>query len=74
VIIETAGSMDVDIIIMGTHGRTGLSHTLMGSIAEKVARLAPCPVLSHGAQPKPQMRKAKPCVMADVTVGAKRQE
>jgi nucleotide-binding universal stress UspA family protein len=45
VIINTAESMDVDLIVMGTHGRTGLTHALMGSVAEKVVRLAPCPVL-----------------------------
>ncbi len=33
------------VIIMGTQGRTGLKHVLMGSVAEKVVRLAPCPVL-----------------------------
>ena len=45
VIIETAESRDVDLIVMGTHGRTGLTHVWMGSVAEKVVRLAPCPVL-----------------------------
>ena len=45
VIIETAESQDIDLIVMGTHGRTGLTHALMGSVAEKVVRLAPCPVL-----------------------------
>jgi universal stress protein A len=44
-IIETARDNDVDLIVMGTHGRTGLTHVLMGSVAEKVVRLAPCPVL-----------------------------
>jgi glycine betaine transporter len=34
-----------DLIIVGTHGRTGLSHALIGSVAEKVVRLAHCPVL-----------------------------
>jgi nucleotide-binding universal stress UspA family protein len=44
-IIDTAHDRDVDLIVMGTHGRTGLTHVLMGSVAEKVVRLAPCPVL-----------------------------
>jgi nucleotide-binding universal stress UspA family protein len=44
-IIDTATEKDVDLIIMGTHGRTGLTHVLMGSVAENVVRLAPCPVL-----------------------------
>ena len=44
-IIETAESKDVDLIVIGTHGRTGLTHILMGSVAEEVVRLAPCPVL-----------------------------
>ena len=44
-IIETAKTRQVDLIIMGTHGRTGLQYVLLGSVAEKVVRLAPCPVL-----------------------------
>jgi nucleotide-binding universal stress UspA family protein len=44
-IIETAKIRQVDLIIMGTHGRTGLHHVLVGSVAEKVVRLAPCSVL-----------------------------
>jgi nucleotide-binding universal stress UspA family protein len=44
-IIEIAKARQVDLIIMGTHGRTGLLHVLLGSVAEKVVRLAPCPVL-----------------------------
>ncbi len=45
IIIETARTAHVDLIIMGTHGRTGLRHVLLGSVAERVVRLAPCPVL-----------------------------
>lgn len=35
-----------DLIVMGTHGRTGLGHLLLGSVAERVLRRAPCPVLT----------------------------
>ncbi len=44
-IIDTARDSKADLIIMGTQGRTGLPHALIGSVAEKVVRLAPCPVL-----------------------------
>jgi nucleotide-binding universal stress UspA family protein len=44
-IVETAKTRQVDLIIMGTHGRTGLRHVLLGSVAEKVVQLASCPVL-----------------------------
>lgn len=36
----------IDLIVMGTHGRTGVSRMLMGSVAEKIVRSAPCPVLT----------------------------
>ena len=51
-ILDIAKARQVDLIIMGTHGRTGLTHVLMGSVAEKVVRLAPCPVLV-ARQPAP---------------------
>lgn len=44
-IIDTAKDKGADLIIMGTHGRTGLTHAMLGSVAERVVRLAPCPVL-----------------------------
>ena len=44
-IVEMAGNKSIDLIVMGTHGRTGLTHALIGSVAERVVRLAPCPVL-----------------------------
>jgi universal stress protein A len=44
-IMDTAGAQAIDLIIMGTHGRTGLTHVLLGSVAEHVVRAAPCPVL-----------------------------
>jgi nucleotide-binding universal stress UspA family protein len=45
-IVRVAHVRGADLIVMGTHGRTGLPHVLLGSVAEKVVRLAPCPVLT----------------------------
>ncbi|MBI3328735.1 MAG: universal stress protein [Nitrospinae bacterium] len=45
-IVHIAAKENVDLIVMATHGRTGLSHLVMGSVAERVVRLAPCPVLT----------------------------
>jgi nucleotide-binding universal stress UspA family protein len=45
-IVEYASGHDIDLIVMGTHGRGGMSHLLMGSVAEKVVRTASCPVLT----------------------------
>ena len=45
-ITEFAKTGAFDLIVMGTHGRTGLSHVLLGSVAERVVRTAPCPVLT----------------------------
>ena len=45
-IIETAAEEDIDLIIIATHGHTGVEHILFGSTAEKVVRKAPCPVLT----------------------------
>jgi len=44
-IVETAIEHKTDLIIMGTHGRSGIKHILLGSVAERTVRLAPCPVL-----------------------------
>ena len=44
-IVDLATTKQADLIVMGTHGRTGLQHLLLGSVAERVVRLAPCPVL-----------------------------
>lgn len=45
-IINEAKEYNADMIVIGTHGRTGLEHVLFGSTAEKVVRKAPCPVLT----------------------------
>ena|SRR5579871_1148790 len=42
---KAAKEMEADLIVLGTHGRTGLDRFLMGSVAEEVARRAPCPIL-----------------------------
>ncbi len=46
VIVDTADSGNYDLVALGTHGRTGLSHLLLGSVAEKVVRRSRRPVLS----------------------------
>jgi nucleotide-binding universal stress UspA family protein len=45
-ILRYAKSNDIDLIVMGTHGRTGLVRAVLGSVAEAVIRAAPCPVLT----------------------------
>ena len=45
-IIDYARKHEIDLIVMATHGRTGLAHALVGSVAEKVVRKASCPVLT----------------------------
>ena len=45
-IIRYAKEHDIDLIVLGTHGRSGIAHMLIGSVAEKVVRKAPCPVLT----------------------------
>ena len=45
-IISTAREKEVDMIVIGSHGRTGITHMMLGSVSEKVVRKAPCPVLT----------------------------
>jgi nucleotide-binding universal stress UspA family protein len=45
-IVDYAKSNRVNLIVLGTHGRGALSHVFMGSVAERVVRMAPCPVLT----------------------------
>jgi nucleotide-binding universal stress UspA family protein len=49
-ILETAKAEKVDVIVMGTHGRRGFHHLLLGSVAERTLRLATCPVLTIRSQ------------------------
>lgn len=46
VIVEVARQVEADLLVMGTHARKGLQHMVMGSVAERVLRTAPCPVLT----------------------------
>lgn len=43
---DSAEDLGADLIVMGTHGRTGLTHVFLGSVAERTLRSAPCPVLT----------------------------
>lgn len=45
-ILHELGARPCDLVVVGTHGRTGLTHLLMGSVAEKLVRLSPVPVLT----------------------------
>ena len=45
-IIDYARGNEIDLIVIGTHGRSGLMHILMGSVAERIVRKSPCPVLT----------------------------
>jgi nucleotide-binding universal stress UspA family protein len=45
-IVRYARTHDIDLIVLATHGRTGLAHIIIGSVAETVVRTAPCPVLT----------------------------
>jgi universal stress protein A len=45
-IVRYARQHEIDLIVLATHGRSGLAHVIMGSVAESVVRTAPCPVLT----------------------------
>jgi nucleotide-binding universal stress UspA family protein len=69
-IIETAGA-GIDLIVMGTHGRSGRLHALLGSVAEGVVRNAPCPVLTvrdsgAGHESFAERRHGRPTLAAQV--------
>lgn len=56
-ISDTAKKLKADLILMATHGRTGLSHLFLGSVAEKVVRTASCPVLTVRVAEKPKGKR-----------------
>ncbi|MEZ4701551.1 MAG: universal stress protein [Rhodothermales bacterium] len=53
-IVAAAESLKSDLIVLSTHGHTGLKHVLLGSVAEHVVRVAPCPVLVMRAHVAPE--------------------
>jgi nucleotide-binding universal stress UspA family protein len=57
-IVEYAAQCGASLIVMGTHGRKGLAHAVLGSVAEQVLRSAPCPVLAVRQTPEPASLKA----------------
>jgi nucleotide-binding universal stress UspA family protein len=63
IIAEVAEKLRCDLIVMATHGRSGFSHLLLGSVTEKAIRMAPCPVLTlragDGKRRRSQPRKRK---------------
>jgi nucleotide-binding universal stress UspA family protein len=60
-IVKLAERQGADLIVMGTHGRSGIDHLFAGSVAEKVVRLSPCPVLTvHARRAIPKGNAAKP--------------
>lgn len=56
-ILNWAGKKKVDLIVMGTRGRTGVGHFLLGSVADRVVHLAPCPVLTMTAKTNEKKKK-----------------
>jgi nucleotide-binding universal stress UspA family protein len=65
-IVDYAASQDIDLIVMGTHGRRGVAHILLGSVAEHVVRTASCPVLTVRAGHRGAQEQAEAPVEAAV--------
>ena len=69
-IVRHAKQEHVDLIVVGTHGRTGLAHVVMGSVAEAVVRVAPCQVLTIRFQEETAETAARPVQAAAATAAA----
>jgi len=61
-IAQTATDEHADLVVVGTHGRTGLNRLMIGSVAERVVRVAPCPVLT--VKPHPVREAARAAAVA----------
>jgi nucleotide-binding universal stress UspA family protein/mono/diheme cytochrome c family protein len=68
-IVSSATTRGADLIVMGTHGRSAIMHMLMGNVAERVVRTAPCPVLTVG-EPRAKQDVAEPVPARRVAVAA----
>jgi len=55
-ILDAAKELEADLIVMGTHGRSGIARVLLGSVAEYIVRRAPCSVLTIRAEPQSERR------------------
>ncbi len=58
-IVDTAKKDKPDLVVISTHGRTGVAHMLVGSVTERVVRSAPCPVLSVRPTPDHPTKEAR---------------
>jgi nucleotide-binding universal stress UspA family protein len=69
-ICESAVTTPCDLIVMGTHGRTGIAHLFLGSVAERVVRTSPCPVLTIRGETRDRVLEpqAQPGTMANIVV------
>ena len=76
-IVRYARKQEIDLIVLATHGRTGLAHVIIGSVAESVVRTAPCPVfVSVPLAPTPKLpcgSDTVPLTVAPVTWAWSRQ-
>lgn len=71
--VELARSVDADVIVAGTHGRSGIAHLVYGSTAEYIVRRSPIPVLTvHPNDPAPAPRPETILVPSDLSPGAER--
>jgi nucleotide-binding universal stress UspA family protein len=63
-IVAAATESKCDLIVLSTHGHTGLDRYLIGSVADRVARLSPCPVLlMPSGRPSPERKQVRPAVL-----------
>lgn len=66
-IVEKAQQEGIDMIVMSTHGRTGLAHMLIGSVTERVLRRAPCPIIAVPTPRKPRRPSIRSRLMRQST-------